>query len=120
MHDLVASNYRREDELGEARRKLLAKYTRRIGEHQLLQLTRGMENGKAPIALEQGPVSTWVPVPPHLSSSWATITGHMNDPPPRESTRQLKATGGRRPFPEKELASPDGTVKQVIWGGAHP
>ena len=121
LHSLLAQEERMAEQLEDSRRRIQAKYVKRIGEQQLLQLTRGMENGKAPIALEKGPKPSWVPVPPHLSSSWATISHQLDDPPYRESAAHLKATGGRRSFPERGLSAADGTLRQpVVWGGAHP
>ena len=117
LSQMVLNGERSVADLDATRTTKLSEYKRRIGHHQLIQLTRGMENGKAPILLEPSPLPSWVPVPPHLSSHWATISGHHADPPPRESAMKQRAAGGRRSFPEKEarLQSPPGPH----WGGSH-
>lgn len=109
---------RKASDLESIKAQRLHDYTRRIGHHQLIQLTRGMENGKAPVQLEPSPLPGWVPVPPHLSSHWKSIAGQHADPP-RESAIQLRATGGRRSFPEKQHL-PVADASKVVWGGAHP
>ena len=107
----------REDAILAAKRHKAAVHTKRIGEQQLLALTRGMENGKMPILLEPGPERAWVPVPPHLSSHWKTISGVRSDPPPREEGKKATATG-RRYVPERPPWAVD-RPGVVQWGGSH-
>ena len=103
----------RTEAIDASRVRLQAKRTKRIGEQQLVALTRGMENGKAPVLLERGPSPSWVPTPPHLSSHWRTIAGRLDDPPPRERV----GAHGRRAFPDRAapVEPPPGAV---VWGGA--
>ena len=107
----------REAQIVDAKRYKSEMHTKRIGEQQLLALTRNSENGKMPVLLESGPERSWVPVPPHLSSHWKTISGVRTDPPPREDGKKATATG-RHPGPQRR-PQPD-RPGMVLWGGAHP
>lgn len=103
--------------IAEARRRVKSTIDTRRGQRQLLVLTRDVENGKAPIVLEAPNRPTWGSAPPHLTSHWATITGHFDDPPPREKGG-VATVYGRKSFPERDLA--DDRPGKITWGGAHP
>ena len=82
-----------------------------------------MENGKAPIVVECPPFAgygnkePWGPAPPHMSSHWGSISGHLEDPPPRQNGGIAKQFG-RKAFPER-ADDIQARYGQVVWGGAH-
>lgn len=117
---IIEANDRKAEMTDAARCRARANFVKRAGSQQLLQISRGLENGKAPIALEPGPHKDWVPVPPHLSSHWSTIQGIMSDPPDRV-THDFAKQQGRRAFPERENPALLGNPKPgtIVWGGAH-
>ena len=104
----------------EERKKTLSGFHRRFGEQQLLQLTRGMENGKRPVWLERPSSQTWVPAPPHLTSHWRTIAGIYRNSYEDPGREDFKTPVGRRRFPESErgtiVEGPGGG--KPVWGGA--
>ena len=118
MQLMIEQTERRAADQDAARARRKAKYEKRIGEHQLLQLTRACENGKSPVLLEGPPDGTWVPAPPHLTSHWQSISSNLRDPPARESIVSLHATGGRRSFSEKQLHRGESRDGKYVWGGA--
>ena len=79
-----------------------------------------MENGKGTVVVERPSHAKWVPAPPHMTSHWATISGHLDDPPPRQNGGVAQAHG-RRSFPER-AGTPQGRGGRpgvAVWGGAH-
>ena len=118
LQNIIAHDEEKLADVEQQRKRNYTSYAQRIGQHQLLELTRGMENGKKPVLLEPSPLLSWVPVPPHLSSNWKTISGQLQDPPPRETTTHLNATIGRRPFPDRRLSDPHTRPTKPVWGGA--
>lgn len=104
-------------QIDDARALAKAKYHKRVGERQLVFLTRGMKNGKTPVLLERAPNPHWVPAPPHMSSHWATITGHLDDPPPRGTSGVVKAYG-RKTFLERPPDRIPSRPNAPIWGGS--
>jgi len=119
MQVMIEQKERRAVDRDGARARLKARYERRMGEHQLVQLTRECENGKAPIALEAPPDVSWVSAPPHLSSHWHTISSNLCDPPARESVASLRSSAGRRSFTEAQLHRGESRgVGKFVWGGA--
>ena len=109
---------RRTQEIDDARVRNRADFTKRFGERQLLNITRNMENGLAPVVVETPPHSKWVPAPPHLTSHWKSISGHLRDPPPRESAGIPKIKG-RKMFPPRGPDPRDAHPNKAVWGGAH-
>lgn len=105
-------------EVEDARARKQATHLYRTGARQLVQLTRGMENGKCPVVLEPPSKRGWVPAPPHLTSHWATISGHLLDPPPRAGGSLEPRTYGRKSFPEPPHDSQPRRPGSVIWGGS--
>ena len=101
----------------DARTRVKASLDRRRGERQLCFLTRDMENGKAPIVVEAPARPGWGGAPPHMTSHWRTIAGHLTDPPPRVNAG-VASVYGRRSFPERGN-TPDGRPGLVSWGGSH-
>lgn len=94
-------------------------YNRRVGHHQLIELTRGMEHGHAPVLLEPSPLPNWAPVPPHMSSHWKTISGHHVDPPRDPQAHKLHAAGGRKSMKWLSESPPVVDSRRVVWGGSH-
>jgi len=117
LKQAIDSVDQRAAQIDDARARAKAKYHKRMGERQLVFLTRGMENGKTPVLLERAPNPQWVPAPPHMSSHWATITGHLDDPPPRGAGAVVKAYG-RKTFPERPPDRVPSRPNAPIWGGA--
>lgn len=115
MQRLVDDVDRRLEQVELARSRNKAEHARKVGQKQLLEVTRGMENGLMPVRLESAPTPKWVPVPPHLSSHWKTISGQMEDPPARA---QAHGPQGRRSFPEPAHAHPL-RLGVPVWGGSH-
>ena len=119
MQSVIAQRESRAAHHDGARARLKARYEKRMGEHQLVQLTRECENGKAPVLVEGPPNGTWVGAPPHLSSHWQTISSNLCDPPARESAASLRSSGGRRSFSEAQLHRGESRgVGKFVWGGA--
>ena len=110
-----------------ARQRTKAEHTDRIAKQQLVHLTRACENGKAPVLLEAGPKpSSWVPVPPHLSSNWRSISGQLVDPPARDTVLgffHTKANPGLRRVTDAErgFSAAGGPARPTLpmWGGTH-
>ena len=102
--------------------QIAARNLKRMGEQQLLMLTRACENGKAPIWFERPAHPSWVPAPPHLTSHWNTISGghkQLEDPPRQAKAGSKVSMPGRRAFPEERLrVHDDRPGAKVVWGGA--
>ena len=129
LEESISKAERQAAKYAEARGEKAARHGQRMGEVQLVALTRFAENGKAPSWLEKPPLPNWTPGTPSQTSHWQTISMRgedkedrlgfvckMEDPPMRQAVGRL----GPKAFPSKcggDVMRTNPRWGEKVWGG---